>query len=56
MNSQFALFHTDDGKNDTIYNHWNFTSPHIWDDYDDGFWYSNNTQMLILTDEFVTGK
>lgn len=40
LRNYYVLFHTREGKNMSLYNNWNFSSPTIWDSKDEGFWYS----------------
>ena len=45
----YVLFHTREGKNESLYNNWNFSTPAIWDGIDGGFWYAQNTTILVFT-------
>ena len=56
LSSFYALFHSAEGKNETKYNNWNFTTPTLWDSVEEGFWFATNTTKLVKTQTYVIGK
>ena len=52
----YVLFHTREGKDQSLYNNWNFSTPLIWDSIDGGFWYSQNTTILVFVATYTVGK
>lgn len=50
------MFHTSEAADTQKYNGWNFTTIRVWDDYDEGWWYSPKTTELFKTEDYEIGK
>lgn len=56
LRSWYALFHTRDSKNLTKFNNWNFSSSLYWDSVEEGFWFDDNTTLLVYSITYKIGE
>jgi len=50
------VFHTQEANETKKYNGWNFTTPKVWDSYEEGWWYSAKTTELFKTETWKIGE